>query len=434
MPTQLPTSIHVASKAAFAHVTDVILDNNNITAAFKANGIEDISSILRLTDVTVENLAYHDPDPNVTTTYCLKKGEIGLIKSFIHFVHYRKEIKNPINNQWLKITQDEFDRFRSNLKYTRRIGTLANLKSTAVTSVTSSIPSVTSSSSIPSYTVPVHVNMFKQDIKGNPSACPSLKDELLNDQWHHTFANQARAQDVGDDLNTSDVSKFTLTQAKDAFTYVLENVIENKNVTRALKHEGIDNIISFVKLTDDIVDNLAYHDPNPNIQKLQKLKIGEIGLIKSFIHYVHFREKTNPIGNDWKSITMDDFDQFRANLTYTRRFSSLSSLPPLDMMYVHDSPNIHDVPDVHNVPDVHDITNILDVANVQSVINVSDVSYDLSSTSDISKVTTTGEVLIVHHYINTEYDTNDPVLISSSSSPFPSTPLSKPPTLIGIAR
>jgi hypothetical protein len=34
---------------------------------------------------------------------------------------------------------------------------------------------------------------------------------------------------------------------------------------------------------------------------------------------------------------------------------------------------------------------------------------------------------MVHHQENTEYDANDPVLISSSSSPFPSTPLSKPP-------
>jgi hypothetical protein len=104
------------------------------------------------------------------------------------------------------------------------------------------------------------------------------------------------------------LSTFTLTAAKDAFIYILKNVLENENFSRALKHEGIDNIISLVKLTDDVVDNLAYHDPNPNIQKLQKLKIGEIGLIKSFIHYVHFRDKINPIGNDWKSITMDDFD------------------------------------------------------------------------------------------------------------------------------
>jgi hypothetical protein len=188
--------------------------------------------------------------------------------------------------------------------------------------------------------------MFRRGTKCDPSACPTLKDELQNNKWHRISGNQARAQDVGDDLHASGVSTFTYTAAKDAFTYVLENVLENENVTRALKHEGIDNIISFVKLTGDIVDNLAYHDPNPNIQKLHKLKIGEIGLIKSFIHYVHFHEETNPIGNDWKSITMDDFDQFRANLTYTRRFASLSSLPPLDMMYVDDAPNILDVPDV----------------------------------------------------------------------------------------
>jgi hypothetical protein len=59
--------------------------------------------------------------------------------------------------------------------------------------------------------------------------------------------------------------------AKDAFTYVVENVLENDNVTSALKHEGIDNIISLVRLTDDVVDNLSYHDPNPNIQKFQKV-------------------------------------------------------------------------------------------------------------------------------------------------------------------
>jgi hypothetical protein len=208
----------------------------------------------------------------------------------------------------------------------------------------------------------------------------------------------------------------------------LGNVIENENVTRALNHEGIDNIISFVKLTDDIVDNLAYHDPNPNIQKLQKLKIGEIGLIKSFIHYVHFREETNPIGNDWKSVTMDDFDQFRANLAYTRRFASLSSLPPLDMMYVDDAPNLLEVPDVCNVIDVPDVidaidvTNILDNTNVPVVTNARDDSHDLSLTSDISQVTTTGEQLTVSHNVDTEYDANDPVLLSSSSSPFPCRP------------
>jgi hypothetical protein len=92
---------------------------------------------------------------------------------------------------------------------------------------------------------------------------------------------------------------FTLTEANDALTYVLENVIENEKVTRSLNDEGIDNIISLVKLTDDAMNNLAYLDPDSKIRI--KLKLGPIGCIKSFIHYVHFCEETNPIGNDWKS-------------------------------------------------------------------------------------------------------------------------------------
>jgi hypothetical protein len=83
---------------------------------------------------------------------------------------------------------------------------------------------------------------------------------------------------------------------------VLENVIANENVTRALNDEGIDNIINLVKSTDEDVNNLTYLDPDSKIRI--KLKLGQIDCIKSFIHYVHFREETNPIGNYWKSITI----------------------------------------------------------------------------------------------------------------------------------
>jgi hypothetical protein len=74
MPTPLPTFISTASKAAFVHVTDVILENSNITAAFKEGGIEDISSILKLTDVTVDNLTFPDPDHDPTIMVRLRKG------------------------------------------------------------------------------------------------------------------------------------------------------------------------------------------------------------------------------------------------------------------------------------------------------------------------------------------------------------------------
>ena len=121
---------------------------------------------------------------------------------------------------------------------------------------------------------------------------------------------------------------------------------------------------------------------------------------------------------------MDDFDQFRANLTYTRRFASVSSLPPLDMMYVDDAPNLLEVPDVcnvinvSNVTDVIEVTSILHITDVPNVTNVSDDSHDLSSTSEISQVTATGEQLTVSHNVDKEYDSNDPVLLSSSSSSF----------------
>jgi hypothetical protein len=186
-------------------------------------------------------------------------GEIGLIKTFIHFVHYCNEINNSIGNDWTNVTVDEFDQFRVNLDYTRSFGTLSNLPPIDISSVNPIALSATPSSSIPPHNAssPAHV--------------------------------------------------FTLTEAKTALTHVLENVIENEKVIKALNDEGIDKTISLVKLTDDAINNLAYLDPDSKIRI--KHKLGPIGCIKSFIHYVHFREETNPIGNDWKSITMDDFDQ-----------------------------------------------------------------------------------------------------------------------------
>jgi hypothetical protein len=238
---------------------------------------------------------------------------------------------------------------------------------------------------------------------------------------------------------------FTLTEAKAALNHVLKNVIENEDVTRALNDEGIDNIISLVKLTDYAVNNLTYVVPDSKIRI--KLKLGPIGCKKSFIHYVHFCEESNPIGSDWKSITMDDFDQFTCNLKYVHRFASLSYLPPLDMTYVNDEPNLLDASDVFNEIDVFDVTddddasyaidtsdvldesgifiatddldiadiiettdidsiidvtrvsdvkivvldvpNVLNVTDSTNVINISSDLYDLSSASDIPKVTAT---------------------------------------------
>jgi hypothetical protein len=130
-PTPTPVSVtRSVGRAAFVHITDNILANKNITKALK----EDI-------DV----LTHMDPnnaDPNNPVAYSLRKGEKGLIKSFIHYVHYCDEIKDPIGDKWLSITQDEFDQFCCNVNYTRQFSTLSILLPT-VTTPTSSIVSVT---------------------------------------------------------------------------------------------------------------------------------------------------------------------------------------------------------------------------------------------------------------------------------------------------
>jgi hypothetical protein len=167
-------------------------------------------------------------------------------------------------------------------------------------------------------------------------------------------------------------STLTLGASKIAFKYVLENVLQDANVSRALGYAGIDDIISFVKLTDSVVDNLVYNDPDPTVLKLHRLKLGPIFLVKSFIHYVHFREETYPIGTRWLSITMNDVDQFRFNFAYICRLRApLSSLPPLP--YVLDVPNVPDVLDVSGVPNAHDMPNANDVSKVFFVPSVPNV-------------------------------------------------------------
>jgi hypothetical protein len=107
-------------------------------------------------------------------------GEIKLIKTFIHYVYYRQEINEPVNNQWLSITQEDFDQFRGNLDYTRQFSSLSNLPPIDISSVNPTAPSATPSSSIPTHTA--------------SSAAPM----------------------------------FTLAEAKNALTHVLENVIDNQ--------------------------------------------------------------------------------------------------------------------------------------------------------------------------------------------------------------
>jgi hypothetical protein len=244
IPTPVPNT-RSATKAAFTHVVDVVLDNQNITNALAKAGLDDIGDILAFDDAAIIDLKYPDPDPNVTQLHPIRRGEIGLLRTFIHFVHYREEISDPIDNKWTTITQDEFNQFRCNIKYTRRFTTLSNLQHITIASTAAPALQPSSSAPTPSRTssTATPVEMFKKGIKRDPSVYPTLKDELWNDNWHRAFVNQARAQDVDEVLDPGYLpttsAEYDLFQEKLKYVYaILESKVETaKGKAIIRKHE-----------------------------------------------------------------------------------------------------------------------------------------------------------------------------------------------------
>jgi hypothetical protein len=118
------TLTRAASKAAFTHIMDNVLQSPNVTSALAEEGIEDTFGLFTLTDTIIENLTYPDSDPNIKAAHRLKKGEIGLLKSFIHYIYYRDESGNPIVDKWTAVTMADFDQFRSNFAYTTKFGSI----------------------------------------------------------------------------------------------------------------------------------------------------------------------------------------------------------------------------------------------------------------------------------------------------------------------
>jgi hypothetical protein len=148
---------------------------------------------------------------------------------------------------------------------------LTNLPPIAISSVNPTAQFSTSPSPAPPSNVPSTGDMFKRGSKCDP--LPSAP--------------------------TPCASMFTLAEAKNAFTYVLERMLLKTKMSPWLYMMKVlitSLALSSCQLTDDVVNNLSYHDPDSKIQI--KLGMGPIGCIKSFIHYVHFHEETRPIGND----------------------------------------------------------------------------------------------------------------------------------------
>jgi hypothetical protein len=169
-------------------------------------------------------------------TQPLPKGDMGMIRSFIHYVHHRSNIYDPIGNDWTTITSDILDEFRTVLTQIYEL----NSVDTIYTHI-STIPSpLSAGSSLSSQSL---VDLFQHGIKRDFNAFPILKDEKNNDQWHRTFIDMAQSQDLSDVLNPKQVplttAAYNVFWEKQKFLYaVLEAKVETakgKSIIRAYK-------------------------------------------------------------------------------------------------------------------------------------------------------------------------------------------------------
>ena len=103
------------ARAAFCHVMDNVLECNDLKSALVKEGYDDIISLLSIGNETIESLTYVD---SIDTTKVLpvKRGHMNTLKVWIAYYIHQFKCGNPINDidDWLSMSQESFDAFRSN--------------------------------------------------------------------------------------------------------------------------------------------------------------------------------------------------------------------------------------------------------------------------------------------------------------------------------
>jgi hypothetical protein len=134
----------------------------------------------------------------------------------------------------------------------------------------------------------------------------------------------------------------TRAEAKEAFNHVLNMVLDRgDSLKRSLIEDGIPDILDLITVTEDVIDSLAYEDPDDKI--FYPVKKGDKMLLRCFLAYAQSLEPAT--GNvDYKAITQANFDRYRISaVTRTALYqpdpapssSSPYSSPPLAMTSSH---------------------------------------------------------------------------------------------------
>jgi len=178
----LPTRAQGVS--ALEHIVRVVLNQSTDSPVSKMLthvSLEMIHDLLGLDHADIDDLTYVDDE----TEKKLSLGHREMLRAFVAFVIYREETSAPVGDNWLGITQGEFDDFRAGAAYlimrSSRAPTLDNSTSNAHIARSRIVGS-------------------KKGIKHDASLPPTFKEDK---QWDHSKRNtvvHAHDQDVAEVL------------------------------------------------------------------------------------------------------------------------------------------------------------------------------------------------------------------------------------------
>jgi hypothetical protein len=218
------------AKAAFDHVLDVVLGCDNTSPLKKSllrERFNDVHSFCQLTNEIIDDLQYDtDTEKDIRVT----AGDKGLLKAFLDYISYRHRNGNPIEDNWTDITVEEFDTFRVDPEYIGRDRTpaFALFPHTATNGQDKK---------------PTPAEIFKRNIKRDPSLFPVLNDEAYNDSWHRAFVIQASAQGIEDVIDpnyvptSEDQSELFKEKQKYAFSVLSTKVLTDEGKLIVRDHE-----------------------------------------------------------------------------------------------------------------------------------------------------------------------------------------------------
>ncbi len=258
------------AKAAFHHILDNVLgkdDTSPLKQSLMAQGIEDIFHLGSTDYDTIDALVY---DKSATETDVpVMRADKNMLKAFLSYVNFARSNGNALSDStdWTNVTQEDFDSYRVGPFFTNFLG---QPSSTATSSATSTPPKQTPA------------ELFRRGIKRNSTLFPVLKDEKFNDWWHRSFANQARAQNVMEVLDSTYVPLTTedkeLFDEKQKYVYAIleQKVMTDRGKGFVRDHEAdYDAQKVYLKLVDHhLKSTKAMIDSSSVLSYITSVKLG----------------------------------------------------------------------------------------------------------------------------------------------------------------